>query len=152
MRLSSNFDSREFVVSSQHPELVNDIWLSLTELDLYKFYLQAKLLLQPVRTYIDRPLHITSGKRSKELNTAIKGSKTSDHLYLDECAAIDFKFDNSCDTSQAFWWLRNRYLCFGQLIRYPDKNDNDTFIHISTPSKKHHGEVLQKVNGIFEKL
>lgn len=38
--------------------------------------------LQPIRNFIDKPIHITSGYRCKTLNDlpTIKGSKTSDHL------------------------------------------------------------------------
>lgn len=152
MKLTPNFSSEEFVVSAQHKALVTEILASITPLDEYKFFLLARMILQPIRDYIDMPIQINSGKRSEALNKAIGGATNSDHLYREECAAVDFTLNDTIKTQKAFIWLLNKPYLYGQLISYPDKNDRETFLHISLPSKAHHGERLRKVNGKFGKI
>ena len=86
MQLSKHFDLSEFLKTS-HAELmprqeegVKNFIPSLKTLCLY--------ILEPLRNYIGKPMIITSGFRSKELNSAVGGSITSQH-----CAgqAADFQ-------------------------------------------------------------
>jgi uncharacterized protein YcbK (DUF882 family) len=43
------------------------------------FKLLAEKIFQPIRDHFGVPIHISSGYRSKELNSAIGGSLTSQH-------------------------------------------------------------------------
>ena len=131
MKLTTNFDSDEFRVSDSFPDLAASI--VHTETDIQKMYVLSKLFLQPVRDLVG-PVRIQSGKRSPELNTAVKGEPASDHLYQGFSGAVDFTCSN---IQTAYNWLKvNRAGSFGQLIKYNKSN----FIHVSLPTEKHVNE------------
>lgn len=82
-------------------------------------------LLEPLRVLVDSPLHILSGFRTPEVNSAVGGSPTSDHLTF---LAADFY--PTKQTIQFAWYLivdHRNTLPFKQAIIYPTRN----FIHIS---------------------
>lgn len=80
-------------------------------------------LLQPVRDLYGKPMIINSGFRSPEVNKAVNGSPTSDHM---NGKATDVKTPNP---RELFNLVRNSGLSFDQLILYP------TFVHMSFRSK-----------------
>ena len=51
-------------------------------------------IFEPIRKHFGKPIHISSGYRSKELNTAIGGSLTSQHCSGE---AIDIDMDGSAN-------------------------------------------------------
>lgn len=81
-------------------------------------------LLQPVRDIYGKPMYINSGYRSPEVNKAVNGSPTSDHM---NGKSADVRTDNP---RELFNLVRNSGLSFDQLILYP------TFVHFSFRSKK----------------
>ena len=135
------------MVSSEHPELAKQIWL--TPEDMQKIAVHVYTILQPVRDYFQQPVFITSGKRSLGLNHAVGGAPTSDHLdtmAVDWCVGkknkkgVDYKA-----TEDAFLFLKDfSTTSFGQLILYCKV---DRMIHTSLPTVKHHGEVLASKMG-----
>jgi uncharacterized protein YcbK (DUF882 family) len=136
MQLTRNFNSKEFVTSTLHPELLAEI--KLNDQDILKLFYICRILLQPVRDIFGR-VRILSGKRSLRLNNAIGGSPSSDHLYTRDTpkCAVDFTLLNA-STDEVFRHLRDtRAGTFGQLIYYPFNN----FIHISLPNESRLGEV-----------
>lgn len=80
-------------------------------------------LLQPVRDLYGKPMIINSGFRSPEVNKAVNGSPTSDHM---NGKAADVRTSNP---RELFNLVRNSGLSFDQLILYP------TFVHMSFRSK-----------------
>lgn len=80
-------------------------------------------LLQPVRDLYGKPMIINSGFRSPEVNKAVNGSPTSDHM---NGKAADVRTPNP---RGLFNLVRNSGLSFDQLILYP------TFVHMSFRSK-----------------
>lgn len=68
-------------------------------------------VLDPVREHFNRPVVLSSGFRSKELNTKVRGSKTSDHRF--GCAA-DFEIKGISNYEVAKWIEDN--LEYKQLI------------------------------------
>lgn len=80
-------------------------------------------LLQPVRDLYGKPMIINSGFRSQEVNKAVNGSPTSDHM---NGKAADVRTPNP---RELFNLVRNSGLSFDQLILYP------TFVHMSFRSK-----------------
>lgn len=132
-QFSTNFDSTELCVSKDRPDLAKKI------VPTSENYLSAKLLailiLQPIRDKYGI-INILSWLRSPELNNAIGGCATSDHLL--GCAA-DISPKNA-DVEQVFLWIiKESNLPFRECIYYP----NDKFIHISWnhPSKPVEHEV-----------
>ncbi len=84
MKLSAHFDLSEFVVSQTASRLGIDntppaeIIIALTRVAQW---------LEGVRILLGVPIIISSGYRSPELNKAVGGSKTSQHMYGE---AVDF--------------------------------------------------------------
>lgn len=129
MRLTPNFDHKEFLVSKEKPELAASMLAS--ELDTFKMGMLAKFYLQPIRNKYGA-VNILSGKRSAELNEAVGGSLGSMHLYRDDEAAVDFTVANG-KTAEIFEEIKSgKYGVFGELIYYPSQN----FIHLSLPCNK----------------
>lgn len=96
-----------------------------------------------VREFVGGPLHASSFFRSPDLNLAIGGSKTSQHM---KGEAIDI----DCDTFghgtnlKVFNFIRE-HLPFDQLIaEYPDKEGNPSWVHVSLVKdpKKNRRQVL----------
>lgn len=128
MKLSENFSLDELAVSAGHPSLVEPVPEELVP----KAKRLVTQVLQPIRDALQRPMKINSGYRSKELNKALGGSVTSQHVRME---AADFV----CEDIRAAWLTiiqmvaDNRLPGAGQLIYYPDKG----FIHVAVPSGRY---------------
>jgi uncharacterized protein YcbK (DUF882 family) len=133
MHVTKNFIFREFLVSSEHPDLAKKI--KLTKLDKFKIFILCATILQIVRTFFGA-VKILSAKRSYDLNIAVGGADNSDHLFNLVSAAVDFTLSNG-ELEACFNWIqKNLTYAYGQLIYYPAKN----FIHVSLPTPKHKHE------------
>ena len=84
---------------------------------------------QPLRDAFGCPIYVSSGYRSAELNTAIGGSKRSQHV---EGRALDLDADvyGNCKNSQIFQYILNN-LTFDQLIWEFGDEDNPDWVHVS---------------------
>ena len=120
-KLSENFKLEEFKVSSTCPGLAKKIKFSVEE------YYTLKLLcfecIQPIRDRFG-PIKILSGKRSEELNKAVKGSALSDHLTSN---AADISCLNFSENDVFRWIVNESTIPYRQVILYPSSR----FIHIS---------------------
>ena len=76
-------------------------------------------VLQPLRDIAGVPLHINSGYRCDELNTAVGGVPTSQHV---KGEAADIAFPKPIELARM---AVDNYLPFDQMIIYP------TFVHFS---------------------
>jgi hypothetical protein len=91
-------------------------------------------IFEPLRRHFDKPIHISSGYRSKALNTAIGGSLTSQHCSGE---AIDIDMDGSADgitNKQVFDYIK-QHLNFDQLIWEFGTKDNPDWVHVSYKTK-----------------
>lgn len=122
-RISENFLSSEFCVSSDHPDLVRDVPEELRP-QLHRLALE----LQKVRGRVGI-LSILSGYRAEVLNAAVGGSKTSQHLRA-EAADV---YAANMSPRQLFNFLRKNRddYSFGQIISYPG------FVHVALANKKY---------------
>lgn len=82
-------------------------------------------VLEPVRKHFRKPIFITSGYRSKELNKTIGGSKYSQHL---KGEAADFVVKD-IPTAKVFDYIIHESIPFDQCIC--EKKGNTEWIHIS---------------------
>lgn len=84
---------------------------------------------QPLRDAFGCPIYVSSGYRSPELNTAIGGSKRSQHV---EGRALDLDADvyGSCTNAQIFSWLKEN-VEFDQLIWEFGDESNPDWVHVS---------------------
>lgn len=97
-------------------------------------------ILEPIRAEW-RPLHITSGYRSPELNCdpEVNGSPTSDHIWSEDAASADFTLQGKppSELLKVFEWIcrnaKRLNIVFDQCFleyRIPNRNDYRC-IHIS---------------------
>ena len=90
----------------------------------------AENIFEPIRAHFRCPIYISSGYRSAELNQAIKGAKTSQHL---KGEAIDIDMDQSPNgiTNEMVF----NYICmkldFDQLIWEHGNTVNPAWVHVS---------------------
>ena len=84
---------------------------------------------QPLRDAFGFPIYVSSGYRSAELNTAIGGSRRSQHM---EGRALDLDADvfGGCTNSQIFNWIKEN-VEFDQLIWEFGDDDNPDWVHVS---------------------
>jgi hypothetical protein len=83
----------------------------------------ANKIFEPIRVHLNKPVHISSGYRCKALNTAIGGSKTSQHM---KGEALDIDQGNKKDNKEIFDFIKDN-LDFDQLINEFDYD----WIHVS---------------------
>lgn len=72
----------------------------------------AKKIFEPIRVHFNKPIHISSGFRSKLLNAAIGGAKNSQHT---KGQAIDIDQGNRKENMEIFDFIKDN-LEFDQLI------------------------------------
>lgn len=130
MKLSNNFTLEEFVASAtarsqginnEPPPVVVE---SLTHLVVN--------LLQPLRGAYGQPLQINSGYRCPELNRAVGGVATSQHV---NGQAADVRCTDPCELLRV---LRKLNLDFDQAILYP------TFLHLSLKKEANRRQIIKK--------
>jgi uncharacterized protein YcbK (DUF882 family) len=85
-------------------------------------------ILDPLRAKYGKPLQVTSGYRCAELNKAIGGSKTSQHM---EGLAADITADSIAENKVLFDLIQKMDLPFDQLI---DEN-HLKWVHVSYSDK-----------------
>jgi hypothetical protein len=106
--------------------------------------LLATNVFQPVRDYFKRPIHLSSGYRSSELNASIKGaSKTSQHS-LGEAMDIDMD-GTEITNAQVFNYIKDN-LNFDQLIWEFGTDKNPSWVHVSFKSNgKQRKQILKAI-------
>lgn len=127
MRLSTNFTLEELCYSStakkykidnKPPE---DIIRNLGALVLN--------VLQPLRDKLGKPITITSGYRCKELNSKIKGSNSSQHVYGQ---AVDILCPGM-SAQTLYTYIKHSGILYDQLIL--EITNNAQWVHISYTNK-----------------
>lgn len=97
-------------------------------------------ILQPIRNEFNAPIKVTSGYRSPQVNKAVGGSSTSQHV---KGEAADLTSKNNKKLFDTIISLIKRHeIEVGQLIN----EYNYSWIHVSLPTSKHHNEVLKATN------
>lgn len=107
----------------------------------------AEKIFQPIRDHFKKPIRISSGYRSKELNAKIGGSATSQHS---KGQAIDIDMDGTDITNRQIFDFVKDNLNFDQLIYEFGDDDNPNWVHISyNRNGQQRGQVLKayKLNG-----
>lgn len=139
MKISKNFHLEELIRSrtamnrgiENIPDIQHIINLTLLTVNV----------LQPLREHVNLPIHITSGFRSRELNTSLGGSLGSHHTFGMACDIIFRGMDNHIQ-----WIIDN--LPFTQFIieTYGEKH----WFHLSYNQDDLRQEVLIYNNGVYE--
>lgn len=129
--LTPHFQEKEFVVSSDHPDLVDGV--ELHEEEIQNFLWLSLWCLEPVRD-IYGPVMITSAFRPVVLNERVGGHIHSQHLY---CEAVDFYCPKS-PMAEVYDFIVNRLDWLGQCFYYAKQGH----IHVALPRvglKRKHG-------------
>lgn len=107
----------------------------------------ATNIFQPIREHFDKPIFISSGYRSAELNKAIGGSLSSQHCSGE---AIDIDMDGTDITNkQIFDYIKDN-LTFDQAIAEYPENGHIDWVHVSFAANRSQRKqvlVAKKVNG-----
>lgn len=97
------------------------------------FKLLAEKVFEPIRNNFRCPIHISSGYRSKELNTLVGGSATSQHCTAE---ALDVDMDGTphgVTNKMVFDFIKSS-LEFDQLIWEFGTDENPDWVHVSYES------------------
>ena len=103
--------------------------------------LVAQTVFEPVRTYIGKPINITSFYRSQALNKAIGGSKSSQHVLGQ---AIDMVHTEGFTNLEIFNLIRHRGI-FDQLIWEFGSDYEPDWVHVSYRPTGNRKQVLKSV-------
>ena len=118
MKISKNFTLQEFLVTNTglNNQLTSDALANIEYL--------ANKLLQPLRDAYGKPIRITSGYRSVEVNNAVGGSPTSQHT---KGQAVDIVAD---DNKALFDLIKSNFE-FDQLIWEYGTDKQPSWVHVS---------------------
>ena len=110
---------------------------------LENFKKLAENIFEPIREHFKVPIIISSGYRSKELNSAVGGSSTSQHCSGE---AIDIDMDGTSVTNaQIFNFIKDN-LVFDQMIWEFGTDKNPDWVHVSYESTgKQRKQILKAV-------
>ena len=88
----------------------------------------AENVFQPIREHFGVPIHISSGYRSKALNTAVGGSLSSQHC---KGEAIDIDMDGTTITNKQIFDFVKDNVNFDQMIWEFGTDANPDWVHVS---------------------
>jgi hypothetical protein len=89
----------------------------------------AENVFQPCRDHFDCPIYVSSGYRSPKLNTAIRGSKTSQHM-SGQALDLDADVFQGITNADIFNYIKDN-LEFDQLIWEFGDEDSPDWVHVS---------------------
>jgi len=127
MKLSANFDLSE-LTKSQIAEKKRFTLITPSPGHIDNLKKLCVNVLQPIRSEFDKPVIVSSGYRSGEVNLAIGSSLKSQHI---EGKAADIEIP-SINNKDLAWWIRNN-LEVDQLILefYKEGEPNSGWVHVS---------------------
>ena len=102
------------------------------EEQLENMKLIANEVFEPLRVWVGGPIKINSFFRSPELNTAIGGSKTSQHC-KGQAMDIDDTFGKATN-AEMYHWIKE-HMDFDQMIWEFGDDDNPNWVHVSYVSE-----------------
>jgi len=105
----------------------------------------AIFVFEKIRNKFNVPIQVLSGYRGPELNTAVGGSKNSDHM---KGMALDLRGTNNVSNKQIFDYIKD-YLEYTQLIWEFGDDSNPEWVHVSYNRDNLKNEILKaiKING-----
>ena len=128
MKLSKNLSLSEVIKSNT--AIRRGIDNTPTDAHIENLKYLAEKVFQPLREHFGVPIYISSGYRSKSLNEAIGGSKTSFHSHG---MALDLDQDGrnrGVSNADVFYYIKNN-LPFSELIWEFGTKDNPNWVHVA---------------------
>lgn len=134
MQLSKNFTLEELVASDTAKKKGISNTPNATQIASLKKLCET--ILQPIRDKYGKPIKVTSGYRCLKLNTAVKGSKTSQHVKA-QAADIQAYDGNNAELFNIIKkMIENKEIKVGQLIWEYGTKKNPNWVHVSLPYTK----------------
>lgn len=127
MKLSKNLSLQEVTKSNTATRLGIDNTPSEQAINNLKAV--AEHVFQPLRDRFGVPIGISSGYRSPELNKAIKGSRTSQHM-VGEALDIDADIYGGLSNKDIFDYIKDN-LTFDQMIWEFGDDESPAWVHVS---------------------
>lgn len=116
-----------------------------TEAHIANFKLLAENIFEPIRKHFNKPIFISSGYRSAELNKAIGGASSSQHC-SGEAIDIDMDGHNNGVTNKMIFDYIKDNLNFDQLIWEFGNDAAPDWVHVSYESTgKQRKQILRAV-------
>ena len=128
MQLSKNFSLSEFTESNTATR--NGIDNNPSAEHIHNLVELCENVLQPLRDRIGSSIRVTSGYRSDALNTAIGGSKTSDHSH-GRAADIKLVINGVNISEELYHGIKAMGVPFKQLIWEFGDDDTPQWVHIA---------------------
>ena len=101
----------------------------------------AKKVFEPIRNRFGVPIAVTSGYRSKALNEAIRGSRSSQHC-KGQALDIDADVYGRVTNAEIFHYIKD-HIDFDQLIWEFGDDKNPDWVHVSYVERNaNRGEIL----------
>lgn len=139
MKLSEHLDLSEVTRSNEAKR--KGISNMPTPEHIENFKKLAENIFEPIRKHFGVPIFVSSGYRSKELNKAIGGASSSQHL-LGEAVDIDMDGTSNGVTNKMVFDYIKENLNFDQLIN----EFNYSWVHVSFSSKgKQRKQILDAI-------
>ena len=132
MKISKNFTIQEFIVTN------TGLSNQLTSEALANIEYLAKKLLQPLRDDYGKPIRITSGYRSVDVNKAVGGSPTSQHT---KGQAVDIVAD---DNKALFDLIKSNFE-FDQLIWEYGTDKQPAWVHVSIKKTGNRRQIMRAI-------
>ena len=127
MKLSKNLSLKEATKSNTATRL--GIKNEPEQWEINNLRAVAENIFQPVRDHFGVPIGVSSGYRCKELNTAIGGSKYSQHM-IGEALDIDADIYGKVTNAEIFHYIKDN-LDFDQLIWEYGSEAEPDWVHVS---------------------
>ena len=147
MKLSDNLSLKEVIKSDT--AIKNGIDNNPTEEHLKALKTIANEVFQPIRDYFDVPIYVSSGYRSKALNSVIKGSATSQHC-KGEAIDLDADVFGGVTNKEIYNYIKDN-LDFDQLIWEFGTDEEPNWVHVSYTSKMPNRKMLLKAYKVNNK-
>ncbi len=147
MKISEHLELAEVIRSESAKRL--GISNMPTPEHIFSLKLLAENVFEPIRNNFRCPIYISSGYRSKELNSKIKGSsKTSDHLFGRALDLDQQGHTQGITNKEVFDYIKSN-LKFKQLIWEGGTDEEPDWVHVSYDPSNLKNEVLmmKKING-----
>lgn len=128
MKLSNNFTLAEFIESDTAER--DGIDNNPTAEHLHNMVALCENILQPLRERLGVSIRVSSGYRSKALNTALKASKSSEHCF-GRAADIKLIVDGVNQSQILYNTILAMDIPFRQMIWEFGDDDTPRWIHIS---------------------
>lgn len=134
--MTENFKLSEFLRSDTASRYKIDNKPNEEQLDNISFVAEQ---LEVIRSYYNKPILISSGFRTKELNTLLKGSKTSQHM---QGLAVDINLKTK-EENKIFFNLVNKLIQEKKIKVYQLIDEkNYSWIHIGFSKTNPKGQIL----------